>query len=122
MLSQKEIGIFIENKPTTEDLIFAFKIGATVKIQEFYMNQFELEISAYVKGKGLKVKTFFIKADQLIFILEKMNFIVDDFHGIFDTFSQTKFNDISEIYEFYNFTEEQKSQILFHYLSYKMYI
>ena len=51
-----------------------------------------------------------------------MCFLVDLSDGIFDVKSETEFYDASEIYDFYNFTESQKSMILNYYLSYKMYI
>ena len=87
------------------------------------MNEFELEISAYIEGSAIETAaTFFIKSEQFIFILEKMGFLVDLSDGIFDVKSETEFYDASEIYDFYNFTEAQKSMILNYYLSYKMYI
>lgn len=110
-------------KYSLESIIMAYEVGFHVRIEEFYMNEFELEISAYIEGSSIRgAKTFFIKENQLIFILEKMGFIIDNSEGIFDTFQQIEFRSCSEIYDFYSFSEVQKSQILKYYLLYKMYI
>ena len=104
-------------------LISAYKIGLQVNIEEFYCNESKLEISAYIEGSKIKgAKTFFINEDQFIFILEKMGFLVDSSDGIFDAFNQKEFDGIHDIYDFYDFTELQKTQILKHYLLYKMYV
>jgi hypothetical protein len=123
LLTKEGFNVTEVNEQSLDSLIDAYKEGLKVNIEEFYMNDFELEISAYIEDSAIETAaTFFIKSEQFIFILEKMGFLVDLSDGIFDVKSETEFYDASEIYNFYSFTESQKSMILNYYLSYKMYI
>ena len=123
LLTNEGFNVTEVEEQSLDSLIQAYNEGLKVNIEEFYMNDFELEISAYVDESAIETAaTFFIKSEQLIFILEKMKFLIDSNDGIFDVGSETEFYDASEIYNFYSFTESQKSMILNYYLSYKMYI
>jgi hypothetical protein len=107
LLTKEGFNVTEVNEQSLDSLIDAYKEGLKVNIDES-----AIETAA----------TFFIKSEQFIFILEKMGFLVDSSDGIFDVKSETEFYDSSEIYDFYSFTEAQKSMILNYYLSYKMYI
>ena len=123
LLTNEGFSVTEVEEQSLDSLIDAYNEGLKVNIEEFYMNDFELEISAYIDESAIETAaTFFIKSEQFIFILEKMGFLVDSNDGIFDVGSETEFYDASEIYNFYSFTESQKSMILNYYLSYKMYI
>ena len=123
LLTNEGFSITEVEEQSLDSLIQAYNEGLKVNIEEFYMNEFELEISAYIDESAIETAaTFFIKSEQFIFILEKMGFLVDSNDGIFDLKSETEFYDALEIYDFYNFTEAQKSMILNYYLSFKMYI
>ena len=123
LLNNEGFNVTEVEEQSLDSLIQAYKEGLKVNIEEFYMNDFELEISAYIEDSAIETAaTFFIKSEQFIFILEKMGFLVDSNDGIFDLKSETEFYDALEIYDFYNFTEAQKSMILKYYLAFKMYI
>ena len=123
LLTNEGFNVTQVEEQSLDSLIDAYNEGLKVNIEEFYMNDFELEISAYIDESAIETAaTFFIKSEQFIFLLEKMGFLVDSNDGIFDLKSETEFYDALEIYDFYNFTEEQKSMILNYYLAFKMYI
>ena len=123
LLTNEGFNVTKVEEQSLDSLIQAYNEGLKVNIEEFYMNDFELEISAYIEDSAIETAaTFFIKSEQFIFILEKMGFLVDSNDGIFDLKSETEFYDSLEIYDFYNFTELQKSMILKYYLAFKMYI